>query len=276
MASAAVRLGAILVAIVASVQFAGCSDAGDGSTESVVRPVSEGLDAPPAPSETPSKAEPRDAAAPQPSQAAPQPSQPGALRGRPSAEPSSVEPSRPTPEPRSAAPEPRRSQLSIPAIGLRDVPVVRYRGAPDDAPGTRIQDRGPTASPRGPAGGVGPGEVGNFIVTGHRTSHTAPFRELPALRAGDRVRVRTGQTVFVYRITATRWTSFRSQRSRAEQTAAVPGRPGVDPTRAMITLSTCATPEDHANGNYWADRFGNPEHRIDKIGVLVAQAPVGR
>jgi sortase A len=41
----------------------------------------------------------------------------------------------------------------------------------------------------------------------------------------------------------------------------------------MITLSTCATPEDHANGNYWSDEFGNPEHRIDKIGVLVAQRP---
>lgn len=38
----------------------------------------------------------------------------------------------------------------------------------------------------------------------------------------------------------------------------------------MITLSTCATPEDHADGNFWSDRFGNPEHRIDEIGVLVA------
>jgi len=49
----------------------------------------------------------------------------------------------------------------------------------------------------------------------------------------------------------------------------VPGRPGVAPTRAMITLSTCAAPEDHAAGNWWAEEFGNPEHRIDKIGVLV-------
>ncbi len=38
----------------------------------------------------------------------------------------------------------------------------------------------------------------------------------------------------------------------------------------MITLSTCRTPEDRAEGNYWSDRFGNPEHRIDKIGELVA------
>lgn len=41
------------------------------------------------------------------------------------------------------------------------------------------------------------------------------------------------------------------------------------PTKAMITLSTCATREDHTLGNYWSDEFHNPEHRIDKIGVLV-------
>jgi sortase A len=149
--------------------------------------------------------------------------------------------------------------------------VLRYTGSPDDAEGTRIQNRGQTASPRGPGGGVGPGEVGNFIVTGHRTSHAAPFRDLPALRAAHRVRVRSGRTVYVYRVVATRWTSFRSQRSLAEQSAAVPGRPHAVPVRPMITLSTCATPEDHAAGNYWSDRFGNPEHRIDKVGVLVAK-----
>lgn len=38
----------------------------------------------------------------------------------------------------------------------------------------------------------------------------------------------------------------------------------------MITLSTCATPEDRAAGNHWSDALGNLEHRIDKIGVLVA------
>ena len=44
----------------------------------------------------------------------------------------------------------------------------------------------------------------------------------------------------------------------------------------MLTLSTCATLEDHAAGNFWADRFDNPEHRIDKIGVLVRSVPTGR
>ena len=165
--------------------------------------------------------------------------------------------------------EPRTSFLSVPRLGIREVPVVRYRGRPDDGPGTRIQDRGRTASPRGPWGGVGPGEVGNFIVTGHRTSHGAPFADLPSLRRGDLVRVRSSRVVHLYRVTATRSTSFRSEASRRRQEAAVPGRPGVRPTRAMLTLSTCATPEDHARGNYWADRLGNPEHRIDKLAVLV-------
>ncbi len=170
-------------------------------------------------------------------------------------------------------PEPARSFLSVPALGLRDFPVVRYVGSPDDAPGTAIQNAGPMASPRGPDGGVGPGVIGNFLVTGHRTSHTMPFADLPSLRAGDRVVVRSGATELVYEIARTRWTSFRSPRSLEAQSAPVPGRPGQEATRAMITLSTCATPEDHARGNYWSDRFGNPEHRIDKIGVLVDRRP---
>ena len=67
--------------------------------------------------------------------------------------------------------------------------------------------------------------------------------------------------------------SFRKPAEKAQQTAAVPGRPGVAPTQAVITLSTCATPEDHATGNYWSDALGNPEHRINKIGTLVATRP---
>ncbi len=170
-------------------------------------------------------------------------------------------------------PEPRRSLVSIPGIGLRDFPVVRYRGSPDDAPGTALQDAGEMASPRGAGGGVGPGQVGNYIVTGHRLTGAAPLRESPSLRRGDRIRVRSGDTVFVYEVRRTRWTSFREPASLRAPRAPVPGRPGVPATRAMITLSTCATPEDHAAGNYWSDEHDNPEHRIDKIGVLVATRP---
>jgi sortase A len=166
--------------------------------------------------------------------------------------------------------EPRRALLTIPELDLNELAVVPYRGRTDDAPGTAIQDRGLAASPHGPNGGVGPGGVGNYQVTAHRLSSTRAFEFLPQLRRGDEVVVTAGRLRHVYRIVTTRITSFRSERSLREQRAAVPGRPGREPKRAMITLSTCATVEDHAAGNYWSDRFHNPEHRIDKIGVLVA------
>ena len=164
--------------------------------------------------------------------------------------------------------EPRRALLAIPELELRGLAVVPYRGHTDDAPGTAIQDRGLAASPHGPRGGVGPGGVGNYQVTAHRLSSTRAFE--PRRGCGEARRSsESGGLRHVYRIVATRVTSFRSERSLREQRAAVPGRPGREPTRAMITLSTCATVEDHAAGNYWSDRFHNPEHRIDKIGVLV-------
>jgi sortase A len=163
--------------------------------------------------------------------------------------------------------------VSIPSIGVDELTVMPYEGTTDDPAGTRIQDRGVAASPYGKRGGVGPGEIGNYLVTAHRLSAGGPLRELPAVDVGDSVFVTAGDTVYEYRITETRTTSFRSDRSLAEQRAAVPGAPGEKPTRAMITLSTCATPEDDAAGNFWRDAQGNPEHRIDKIGVLKASRP---
>ena len=188
--------------------------------------------------------------------------------GRASPSPSTGPVERPSRGPVPSEGRPTRSTISIPALDLEGLQVVPYRGWTDDARGTRIQNAGDLASPHGPRGGVGPGGIGNYQVTGHRLSSTMPFRHLPALSRGSEVRVDAGGTRYVYRIVATRWTSFRSPSSLREQRAAVPGRPGAKPRRAMITLSTCATIEDHAAGNFWSDRFGNPEHRIDKIGVL--------
>ena len=165
---------------------------------------------------------------------------------------------------------PQASRLTIPALGLNGLRVRPYRGSPDDARGTAIQDGGIAASLYGRNGGVGPGGIGNHLVTAHRTSSTRAFALLPRLRNGEKVHLVADGKRFTYRIVATRKTSFRSERSLAKQSAAVPGRPGVQPTRAMITLSTCRTPEDRAERNFWSDRFNNPEHRIDKIGELIA------
>ena len=100
-------------------------------------------------------------------------STPTSTPSTPSAEPTTE----PTTEPERH--EPRRSFVSIPELGMREFPVVRYPGSPDDAPGTALQNAGEMASPRGPTGGVGPGEVGNFIVTGHRLTGAAPCATRP-------------------------------------------------------------------------------------------------
>jgi sortase A len=112
--------------------------------------------------------------------------------------------------------------------------------------------------------------VGNLLITAHRTSAGGPLRQLPSLRDGAHILISSAGRVFDYVVTGTMTISFRSAASLALQSAAVPGMPQLPATRAMITLSTCATPEDHARGDYWADALGNPEHRIDKVGVLVA------
>ncbi|WP_432120880.1 sortase domain-containing protein [Streptomyces sp. S1] len=187
------------------------------------------------------------------------------------AAPATAEPS-PSPVPEA---RPRRAELDIPSIGVADLPVLPYEGTSDDRAGTRIQDRGVAASPHGDRGGVGPGDIGNYLVTAHRLSAGGPLRLLPDVQEGDTVVVTAADAVYEYRIVDTRSTSFRSADSLAAQRAPVPGKPGERPTRAMITLSTCATPEDDAAGNHWRDALGNPEHRIDKIGVLVATRPAG-
>ncbi|MFC0623690.1 class E sortase [Kribbella deserti] len=163
--------------------------------------------------------------------------------------------------------------MAIPRIGLTGLRVTPYQGSADDALGTKIQNLGRAASPQGPRGGVGPGDVGNYVVTAHRLTAGGPFRRLPSLRNGDHVYVTAGGTRYDYVISQTMWISFRKPADLVRQSAPVPGFPGRTATKAMITLSTCATIEDHAAGNFWKDQFDNPEHRIDKVGVLVGTRP---
>jgi sortase A len=231
--------------------------------------VLAGCSAPTA-AEVPSPVPPRTTSSARPSPPTPSatPSDGGTATPTPTAAPT------PTPPPVLASDgRPREARLSIPALGLERLRVQHYRGSPDDARGTRIQNGGILASPYGSGGRTGVGGIGNYLITGHRTSSTRPFAQLPRLKKGAKVHLVAAGQRYTYEITTTRITSFRSKRSLAQQSAAVPGKIGVKPTQAMITLSTCRTPEDRAEGNFWSDRFHNPEHRIDKIGVLVTITP---
>lgn len=45
---------------------------------------------------------------------------------------------------------------------------------------------------------IGPGDVGNYALAGHRITHGQPFADMPSLRPGDKVYVITHATTYVY------------------------------------------------------------------------------
>ncbi|MEZ5371455.1 MAG: class E sortase [Microthrixaceae bacterium] len=52
-------------------------------------------------------------------------------------------------------------------------------------------------------GTAGPGEAGNMVIAGHRTTHGAPFRRLDELAVGDEVTIGVADRDVVYRVTGT-------------------------------------------------------------------------
>ncbi|MFS2294420.1 MAG: class E sortase [Actinomadura sp.] len=80
-----------------------------------------------------------------------------------------------------------------------------------------------------------PGEVGNFVVSGHRTTYSAPFNRLGELRRGDEILIDTREEQYVYTVTGRRIV----KPGATEVTAPVPGHPKRKPTERLITLTTC-------------------------------------
>ncbi len=80
-----------------------------------------------------------------------------------------------------------------------------------------------------------PGELGNLVLSGHRTTYGAPFADLDLLQPGDAVVVETRDTWYTYRITGTEIVAPTA----VEVTLPVPGQPGVAPTASVLTLTTC-------------------------------------
>ncbi|GLW64696.1 class E sortase [Actinomadura rubrobrunea] len=80
-----------------------------------------------------------------------------------------------------------------------------------------------------------PGEVGNFVVSGHRTTYSAPFNRIGELRRGDRILIDTRRRQFVYQVTGRRIV----EPDDVEVIAPVPNHPRRRPTERLITLTTC-------------------------------------
>ncbi len=92
---------------------------------------------------------------------------------------------------------------------------------------------------------VGPGQVGNFAVAGHRVTYARPFNQIAELRRGDAVVVETRTTYYVYRVVGRTIVTP----DRVDVVAPVPERPGVSPTTAMMTMTACH-PEFSARERY--------------------------
>lgn len=80
-----------------------------------------------------------------------------------------------------------------------------------------------------------PGQVGNFVVSGHRTTYGAPFNRVDELQQGDAIVVETRDRWYTYRVTTTEIVAPTA----IEVTYPVPKRRDEKPTIARITLTSC-------------------------------------
>ncbi|MFP7761829.1 class E sortase [Marisediminicola sp. LYQ134] len=80
-----------------------------------------------------------------------------------------------------------------------------------------------------------PGEIGNFGIAAHRTTHGAPFNRIADLQVGDRMYVQTedGWYTYVYR------SSEYVLPTGVGVLEPVPQSPDIEPTERLITLTSC-------------------------------------
>ena len=115
--------------------------------------------------------------------------------------------------------------LRIPRFGrdwakvvVEGVGVADLRKGPGHYPGTQL-----------------PGQVGNFVVSGHRTTYGAPFNRVDELRGGDPIVVETKDTWYTYRVTSQEIV----RPTAVEVTYPVPHKADARPTTALLTLTSC-------------------------------------
>jgi sortase A len=84
-------------------------------------------------------------------------------------------------------------------------------------------------------GSAMPGEVGNFAIAGHRTTHGAPFWAIDELQPGDPVVIFTADGYYTYRVRS----SEIVRPGAVEVVAPVPDQPGAVPTERLLTMTSC-------------------------------------
>lgn len=131
------------------------------------------------------------------------------------------------------------------AIGILRVPRFGADYEVPILPGSNLVDaNGTDALSRGVAWyepGEKPGEVGNFVVAGHRVTHGEPFADFPKLRKGDKVNVETRTKMFTY-VLRQGGTEIVVPFTVTWPLDSVPdpGRVEEEPTEQLMTLVTCS------------------------------------
>ncbi|MFG1708496.1 class E sortase [Nonomuraea sp. M3C6] len=119
------------------------------------------------------------------------------------------------------------------ALALLRIPRLGndYRYAVVEGVDAQHLKKGPGHYP----GSAMPGQVGNFVLSGHRTTYAAPFNEIDELERDDEIVVEAREARYTYRVTS----QDIVQPDEVDVLAPVPGKPDIRPIRAFITLSTC-------------------------------------
>ncbi|GIH71418.1 class E sortase [Sphaerimonospora thailandensis] len=115
--------------------------------------------------------------------------------------------------------------LRIPRLG------ADYKYAVVEGVGADELRKGPGHYP----GTAMPGQIGNFVISGHRTTYAAPFNRIDELRRGDDIVVDVADARYTYRV---------DHKEIVDPTDLavvdpVPGHPALRPSKAMITMTTC-------------------------------------
>jgi sortase A len=95
-------------------------------------------------------------------------------------------------------PSPRANEVTS-QIGTIEIPKLGVNKPLFEGVTLTTLDKGPGHWP----GTAQPGQIGNVVVAGHRTSHDKPFRNIDQLVPGDQVIFTVGTDSFVYQVTGT-------------------------------------------------------------------------
>jgi sortase A len=159
-------------------------------------------------------------------------------------------------DPVVAAQRPARPGAKVRSIPLGDGFALIYIPAfGTDYVYTIVEGTDPAELDRGPGhypDSALPGQVGNFAIAGHRVGKGSPFLNLDKLRTGAPIVVRTKSYWYTYRVLGDKRTDDPKipgplgipgmqivAPTDVGVIGPVPGQAGAEPTRRLLTLTTC-------------------------------------